>query len=64
MKRLITHIKRWNKWRKLCGNGWFHKLSVLFGGHSPTFEFTFTNEELADFQRGLERGPNLDEVTE
>ena len=61
MKRLITHIKRWNKWRKLCMNGWLHKLSVLFGGHSPTFQFTFTDEELADFNRAFEHGLNQDD---
>lgn len=61
MKRLIAHIKRWNKWRKLCGNGWFHKLSVLFGGYSPTFQFIFTDEELTEFKRAVEHALNRDE---
>ena len=52
-KRLINHIKRWNKWRKHCGNGWFHKISVLFGGHSPTFNFTLTDEELEEMEQAL-----------
>ena len=48
-KRLINHVKRWNKWRKHCGNGWLHKILVLFGGYSPTFALTFTDEEIAEF---------------
>ena len=54
-KRLINHIKRWNKWRKHCVNGWVHKISVLFGGHSPTFVFTLTDEELAELEQILTR---------
>lgn len=55
LKRLINHIKRWNKWRKHCGNGWLHKISVLFGGHSPTFQFTLTDEEIAELEQILTR---------
>lgn len=56
IKRLITHIKRWNKWRKHCGNGWLHKISVLFGGHSPTFMYVFTDEELEEIEQAFIRG--------
>lgn len=55
IKRFINHIKRWNKWRKHCGNGWVHKISVLFGGHSPTFQFTLTDEEIAELEQILTR---------
>lgn len=54
-KRLINHIKRWNKWRKHCGNGWFHKISVLFGGHSPTFMFVLTDEKEEEIHRAFIR---------
>lgn len=53
IKRLITHIKRWNKWRKHCVNGWLYKFLVLFGMHSPTFSLTFTDEEIAEFEQIL-----------
>lgn len=53
IKRLIRHIKRWNKWRKHCANGWLHKISVLFGGHSPTFQLTLTDEELEEMEQAL-----------
>lgn len=53
IKRLITHIKRWNKWRKHCANGWLYKISVLFGGNSPTFRLTLTDEELAELEQAL-----------
>ena len=55
IKRLITHIKRWNKWRKLCANGWLYKVHVLFGGHSPTFQFIFTDEEEAEIEQAFMR---------
>ena len=54
-KRLINHIKRWNKWRKHCVNGWPHKISVLFGGHSPTFVFVLTDEEEEEIHRAVMR---------
>lgn len=53
IKRLITHIKRWNKWRKRCVNGWLYKFLVLFGMYSPTFALTFTDEEIAEFEQIL-----------
>lgn len=52
-KLLINHIKRWNKWRKYCGNSWFYKIQVLFGRPSPTFYLTFTDEEIAEFEQIL-----------
>ena len=54
-KRLINHIKRWNKWRKHCVNGWLHKISVLFGGYSPTFVFVLTDEEEEEIHRAVMR---------
>lgn len=39
MKRLISHIRRWNRWRKYNRNSPFHKLLVLFNIiYSPTME--------------------------
>lgn len=55
IKRLITHVKRWNNWRKHCRNGWLHKISVLFGGHSPTFTFVLTDEEEEEIHRAVIR---------
>lgn len=44
--KIIRHIKRWNKWRKRCRNGKFHKFLVLIGViHSPTFLRILTDEE-------------------
>lgn len=38
MKKLIRHIKIWNRWRKFNSNSWYYKLLVLFGVVvSPTF---------------------------
>lgn len=55
IKRLITHIKRWNKWRKHCANGWLYKIAVLFDGHSPTFMFVLTDEEEEEIHRAFIR---------
>ena len=44
-RRLLKHIRRWNCWRKCNKNGKFHKLMVLFGGHSPTFDTMGLMEE-------------------
>ena len=39
MNKIIHHFKLWNKWRKNCLNGWFHKIMVLLGlRYSPTFD--------------------------
>lgn len=46
MKKLVAHIKRWNKWRKINSNGHLYHILVLFGiVKSPTFYFTLTDEE-------------------
>lgn len=37
MNKIIIHIKVWNIWRKGSGNSKLHKLLVLFGMTSPTF---------------------------
>ena len=55
MNRLIKHFKRWNKWRKHCGNGWLHKISVLFSGCSPTFALVRTDEEEEEIHRAVMR---------
>lgn len=55
LKRLIRHIKRWNKWRKYCGNGWLHKISVLFSGCSPTFPLVLTDEEEEEIHKAVMR---------
>lgn len=47
MNRLKRHIKRWNGWRKVNGNGRLHHILVLLGlVHSPTFGFYLLPEEL------------------
>ena len=47
MNKLKRHIKRWNGWRKVNGNGTLHHILVLLGLiHSPTFEFYLLPEEL------------------
>lgn len=38
MKKLWEHIKTWNRWRKSSLNNPIHKILVLFGKYSPTFE--------------------------
>ena len=41
-----NHIERWNKRRKYNTNGRLHHILVLLGWvHSPTFEFTLTDDE-------------------
>lgn len=37
IKRLLKHIKRWNRWIKHSIDSKFYKLLVLFGMPSPTF---------------------------
>lgn len=59
--KLIKHLKRWNKWRKLNGNGKIHKFLVLIGFIiSPTFELTWTDEECKAFYKGLCEGLGVD----
>lgn len=53
-KRLINHIKRWNKWRKYCRNGWLYKISVLFGNPSPTFPLILTDEEEEEMRKKIQ----------
>jgi 2-iminoacetate synthase ThiH len=55
LNRLIRHVKRWNKWRKYCGNGWLHKISVLFSGCSPTFQLVLTDEEEEEIHMAVMR---------
>lgn len=44
-EQLVKHIRRWNRWRKCNTNGKFHKILVLFGKHSPTFDSLVLTEE-------------------
>lgn len=53
-KRLINHIKRWNKWRKYCRNGGLYKFSVLFGNPSPTFMLVLTDEEEEEMRKEIQ----------
>lgn len=39
VKKILRHAILWNKWRKNCLNSKFHKVMVLLGNHSPTFEW-------------------------
>lgn len=39
IRRVWKHISLYNRWRKNCLNGKMHKIAVLFGAKSPTFEF-------------------------
>ena len=54
IKRFIRHIKRWNKWRKHCGNGRLYKISVLFGNPSPTFGLVLTDEEEEEMRKEIQ----------
>lgn len=54
LKCLIRHIKRWNKWRKHCRNGWLHKILVLFGWYSPTFIFVLTDDEEEEMRKEIQ----------
>lgn len=47
MKKILTHVKRWNRWRKHCLNGNLHKALVLLGViKSPTMPFILLPEEI------------------
>ena len=37
MKKLIKHLKIWNRWRKYSGDSFGQKLLVLLGNETPTF---------------------------
>lgn len=61
MKRLLRHLKRWNKWRKMCMNSSWHKFFVLIGLHkSPTLMLTLTDEEEDEVHRAYLRALGLD----
>lgn len=54
--KVKTHIIRWNKWRKRCTNGWFHKFLVLVGlRKSPTMMFVLTDKEIEALIEGINR---------
>lgn len=54
MKKLKEHIRKWNKWRKGNTNGKIHKILVLFGKHSPTFEWVQDNGIAEAMKKGIE----------
>lgn len=57
MKKLRNHIRRWNIWRKRCGNSKFYKLIVLLGiVKSPTMTLTLMPEDLDMIQQGFIEG--------
>lgn len=57
--RIIKHVKRWNKWRKRCLNGPFHKFLVLLGlRHSPTMYCVFLDEEEKQFKAAFDAAVN------
>lgn len=59
MKKIITHLKRWNVWRKNCLNSPFYKLLVLFKiVESPSMPLTWTKEEQEAFYQGFLDGLN------
>lgn len=37
MRKLIKHLKIWNRWRKSNRNSCWHKLLVLFGEKCPSY---------------------------
>lgn len=51
-----SHVRRWNKWRKNCTNGWFHKFLVLVGLRvSPTMTLMLDDEEVDALTKGINR---------
>lgn len=52
--KVISHIRRWNVWRKDCLNSSLYKLGVLLGVfHSPSFEFVV---DVGQFKSGAKDG--------
>lgn len=57
MRRVINHIRRWNKWRKYNLNGRLHKFLVLIGiTKSPTMPYVWLDSEYKEFEKGLRKG--------
>ena len=58
MKKIRTHLKRWNRWRKYNCNSKLYKIFVLFGWYSPSFDSMVSCEGMVEaFKRGLNWGP-------
>ena len=56
MSKLITHIKRWNKWRKNNMNGKLHKFLVLLGiRKSITLQYVLLDEEVDEIKSDYEK---------
>ena len=57
MKRVINHIRRWNKWRKGSLNSRFYKFLVLIGVRkSPTMPHIWLDSEWKEFGKGFHKG--------
>lgn len=48
--KILDHIERWNIWRKHSLDSPVHKLLVLFGLYSPTFQMIMTKREQKEFE--------------
>ena len=48
--KILDHIERWNIWRKHNLNSPVHKILVLFGLYSPTFNMTWTPKEQKEYK--------------
>ena len=53
--KILDHIERWNIWRKHNLNSPVHKILVLFGLYSPTFNMTWTPKEQKEYEEGLKQ---------
>lgn len=52
--KIIRHCKKWNKWRKRCGNGKLYKFLVLIKfTRSPTFMFMWDAEDYNNMREGF-----------
>lgn len=56
MKKIFTHIARWNEWRKRHDSSWLYKFQVLIGYASPppTFRMTLTRAEKRRIKKSLD----------
>ena len=54
MNKAITHIRRWNEWRKYNRNSKFYQLLVLTGFiSSPTYWLTLLPEETEQMRKEI-----------
>ena len=55
LNKIRNHIERWNIWRKHNLNSPVHKILVLFGLYSPTFQMTWTAKEQKEYEEELKQ---------